>query len=87
MNRTLPGTGAEPLLPAQRLSLGEALAAYTSGSAYVNHLDESGAIQVGKLADLVVLDRDPFGGPPDEIASTAVAFTYVAGEPVYAAHH
>jgi predicted amidohydrolase YtcJ len=85
VNRALPGTAAEPLLPAQRLSLAEALAAYTTGSAYVNHLDETGAIEVGKLADLVVLDRDPFDGPPGEIASTAVAFTYVAGEQVYAA--
>jgi predicted amidohydrolase YtcJ len=88
VTRTLPGAAdgaAEPLLPEQRLSLGEALAAYTSGSAYVNHLDETGAIAVGKLADLVVLDRDPFGGPPDEIASTSVEQTYVAGERVYAA--
>jgi predicted amidohydrolase YtcJ len=88
VNRTLPGAagaGVEPLLPEQSLSLGEALAAYTSGSAYVNHLDETGAIAVGRLADLVVLDRDPFAGPPDEIASTSVALTYVAGERVYAA--
>jgi predicted amidohydrolase YtcJ len=88
VNRTLPGeagAGVEPLLPGQRLSLGEALAAYTSGSAYVNHLDETGAIAVGQLADLVVLDRNPFDGPPDEIASTSVALTYVAGERVYAA--
>jgi predicted amidohydrolase YtcJ len=85
VTRTLPGTGAEPLLPGQSLSLGEALAAYTAGSAYVNHLDETGAIEVGKLADLIVLDRDPFGGPPDEIASTAVDLTYVGGERVYTA--
>jgi predicted amidohydrolase YtcJ len=88
VNRTLPGAagaGVEPLLPEQSLRLGEALAAYTRGSAYVNHLDETGAIAVGKLADLVVLDRDPFGGPPDEIASTSVELTYVAGERVYAA--
>jgi predicted amidohydrolase YtcJ len=85
VHRALPGTAAEPLLPAQRLGLGEALAAYTSGSAYVNHLDETGAIEPGKLADLVVLDRDPFAGPPGEIAGTAVAFTYVGGEQVYAA--
>jgi len=84
VNRRLPGT-AEPLLPAQGLSLAEALAAYTAGSAYVNHLDETGAIEVGRLADLVVLDRDPFEGPPDEIASTAVELTYVGGERVYAA--
>jgi predicted amidohydrolase YtcJ len=84
VTRMLPGTGAEPLLPGQSLSLGEALAAYTTGSAYVNHLDETGAVEVGKLADLVVLDRDPFASPPDEIASVAVELTYVGGERVYA---
>ena len=88
VNRTLPGpagAAAEPLLPGQSLSLAEALAAYTAGSAYVNHLDETGAIEAGRLADLVVLDRDPFDGPPDEIASTTVELTYVGGEQVYAA--
>ena len=88
VNRRLPGSAgaaAEPLLPAQSLSLAEALAAYTAGSAYVNHLDETGGIEVGRLADLVVLDRDPFEGPPDEIASAAVELTYVGGERVYAA--
>ncbi len=91
VNRTLPGADggeAEPLLPGQRIGLGEALAAYTIGSAYVNHLDDqAGAIEVGRLADLVVLDRDPFRGAPGEIASTAVEFTYVAGQQVYAARH
>jgi predicted amidohydrolase YtcJ len=84
VNRRLPGSAAEPLLPAQSLPLGEALAAYTTGSAYVNHLDETGAIEVGRLADLVVLDRDPFAGPPEEIAGIGAAFTYVGGEQVYA---
>jgi len=90
VNRALPGStgaAAEPLLPGQRLSLAEALATYTTGSAYVNHLDETGAIEAGKLADLIVLDRDPFAHPPDEIAGAAVEFTYVAGERVYAASH
>jgi hypothetical protein len=85
VNRTLPGTPAEPLLPAQALGLGEALGAYTAGSAYVNHLDETGAIEEGMLADLVVLDRDPFDGPADEIAFTGVHSTYVAGQRVHAA--
>jgi predicted amidohydrolase YtcJ len=85
VTRTLPGTGSEPLLPGQSLSLGQALAAYTAGSAYVNHLDETGAVEVGKLADLVVLDRNPFGGPPEEIADVGVELTYVGGERVFAA--
>jgi predicted amidohydrolase YtcJ len=87
VNRTLPGAepGAEPLLPRQALTLAEALAAYTAGSAYVNHLDETGAVAPGYLADLVVLDRDPFAGPAGEIAAAAVALTYVEGQQVYAA--
>jgi len=88
VNRALPGAvgaEAEPLLPGQALGLAEALAAYTAGSAYVNHLDETGAIEAGKLADLIVLDRDPFSGPASEIASTAVEVTYVGGERVYTA--
>jgi len=89
VNRVLPpGEGdpaAGPLLPGQALSLAEAMAAYTAGSAYVNNLDETGAIAPGYLADLVVLDRDPFAGPPGEIASATVALTFVEGTEVYAA--
>jgi predicted amidohydrolase YtcJ len=87
VNRALPGAepGAEPLLPGQALTLAEALAAYTAGSAYVNHLDDTGAVAPGYLADLVVLDRDPFAGPAGEIAAAAVVLTYVEGQQVYAA--
>jgi|HubBroStandDraft_5_1064220.scaffolds.fasta_scaffold04441_5 predicted amidohydrolase YtcJ len=84
VNRALQGTDAEAFLPHQSLALGEAVAAYTRGSAYVNHLDdETGTIQIGKLADVVVLDRDPFTGPAGDIGSTGVLATYVQGEPVY----
>ena len=89
VNRSLPGaTGAEaePFLPAQGLELAEALAAYTAGSAYVNHLDGdggTGAIEPGMLADLVVLERDPFAHPPGDLGSTRVLATYVQGDAVY----
>jgi predicted amidohydrolase YtcJ len=87
VNRSLPPDDPyhdpRPFLPGQRLSLAAALTAYTAGSAYVNHLDEAGTIAVGRLADLVVLDRDPFAGDPAEIARTRVMATYVGGEPVY----
>jgi hypothetical protein len=89
VNRAFPPEpgepAAEPLLPGQALTLAEAMAAYTAGSAYVNQLDETGAIAAGYLADLVVLDRDPFAAPPGEIAAATVALTYVEGERVYAA--
>ncbi|MFD5395758.1 amidohydrolase [Streptomyces sp. NPDC127097] len=76
---------APVFLPEQRIDLGAALAAYTAGSAYANHLDETGTIQPGKLADLVVLDRDPFDGADEEIAAARVLQTFVGGERVYAA--
>jgi predicted amidohydrolase YtcJ len=87
VNRALPGaTGAdaEPFLPAQRLDLAEALAAYTIGSAYVNHLDsETGRVQPGFLADLAVLGADPFAGAARDIGSIGVEQTYVSGERVF----
>ncbi len=75
----------DAFLPEQRLDLGTALTAYTAGSAYVNRLDDTGSIRVGALADLVVLDRDPFSGPADAIADTKVLQTFVDGRRVYAA--
>ncbi|MEV5879041.1 amidohydrolase [Streptomyces sp. NPDC052101] len=85
VNRVEPGAAGPVFLPGERLGLADALHAYTAGSAYVNHLDDTGRVAVGALADLVVLDRDPFAGPPQAIAETAVALTYVEGERVYAA--
>lgn len=87
VNRRAPEDppSAPVFLPEQRIDLGAALAAYTAGSAYANHLDETGTIQPGKLADLVVLDRDPFDGADEEIAATRVLQTFVGGERVYAA--
>ena len=60
-----------------------AFAAYTSGSAWVNHRDGAGLVAPGRVADLVVLDRDPFAAPASEIGATQVVSTWVAGEPVY----
>ncbi|MFJ1967391.1 amidohydrolase [Streptomyces sp. NPDC087903] len=88
VNRIAQGApeGTPAFLPQQRLDLGAAIAAYTAGSAYVNHLDDTtGSITVGKSADLVLLDRDPFSGPPEEIATTRVLETFVEGERVHAA--
>jgi predicted amidohydrolase YtcJ len=83
VNRVLPGTGRDPFIPGQRLSPAVALRAYTAGSAFVNHLDDTGRIEPGFRADLAVLDRDPFAGPPDEIGATGVAMTFVDGKRVF----
>ena len=87
VNRTVFGelgrAGTEPFLPEQRLSLETAFAAYTSGSAWVNHRDGAGLVAPGLVADLVVLDRDPFAAPASEIGAAQVVSTWVAGEPVF----
>lgn len=76
----------EPFLPEQAIDLATSLTAYTAGSAWVNHLDaDTGTIEEGKYADLVVLDRDPFAGPAAEIGETRVLQTFVEGERVFAA--
>jgi predicted amidohydrolase YtcJ len=74
----------EPLLPDERLDLVDALAAFTAGSAYVNHLDgETGTLEVGKAADLAVLDRDLFDRDAGAIGEARVVGTFVDGRPVY----
>ncbi|CCK25459.1 metal-dependent glycoprotease [Streptomyces davaonensis JCM 4913] len=85
VNRVAPGSAGPVFLPGERIGLAEALTAYTAGSAYVNRLDDTGVVRPGALADLVVLDRDPFAAPPEEIAAARVALTFVGGERVYAA--
>ncbi|MFC7262829.1 amidohydrolase [Streptomyces lutosisoli] len=86
VNRVAPDAGDTPVfLPAERIGLAEALVAYTAGSAYVNHLDDTGEVRADALADLVVLDRDPFDGAAEAIGDTRVAQTYVGGARVYAA--
>jgi predicted amidohydrolase YtcJ len=76
----------DAFLPEQAIDLATSVSAYTAGSACVNHLDHAtGTIEVGKFADLAVLDRDPFAGPADEIGATRTLQTFVEGERVYAA--
>ena len=73
-----------PFLPAESLTLIEALAAFTSGSAYVNHLDDvTGTLEVGKLADLVVLDRDLTGPDAGLPGDARVLLTLSEGQVVF----
>ena len=68
----------------ERISLHEAIAAYTINGAYVNFLDEeTGSIEAGKLADLIVLDRNLFDIKPEEISDAQVLMTILDGKPVY----
>ena len=74
----------EAFLPDERIELVDALSAFTAGSAWVNHVDaETGSIEVGKAADLAVLDRDLFDRSAGAIGEARVVATFVDGEPVY----
>jgi len=83
--RVAPPIGSgRTLLPEERISLAEAVEAFTLGSAIANHLDDvTGTIDVGKLADLVVVDRDLFA-PDAGLPSKAKALlTLVGGAVVF----
>jgi predicted amidohydrolase YtcJ len=88
VSRTSYDDPREAFLPEQALDLTTAFAAYTSGSAWVNgrdRTDGAGVLADGHAADLVVLDRDPFTGPVEEIGATRVTSTWVDGRRVYEA--
>jgi predicted amidohydrolase YtcJ len=75
--------GSEVFLPDERLDLIDAFAAFTAGSAYVNHFDDTGTLEVGKAADLVILDGNPFAPDAGAIGDTRVLLTLVAGRTVF----
>ena len=78
------GGTAAPLGTNESISLAEAITNYTLNAAYVNFLDhEVGSIEVGKQADLIVLDRDLFDIPPDQINEAKVTATLFNGKLVF----
>ena len=86
--RCRPATGRahdETFLPEQRITLDEAIRAFTLGSARVNHLDDrTGTLTVGKEADLVVVDRDLSTQDLEGLGEARVECTLVAGRAVHA---
>ncbi len=85
VNRQAPsGQPAGGWLPEQRLTLDEALAAWTSGSAHAEHAETSkGDLRTGMLADVAVLDRDIAASGASELATFGVAATIVGGRVVF----
>lgn len=85
LTRRAPGTRLPGWLPEQRLSLHDALAAYTRNGAFLSHLErETGSVEVGKWADLVVLERNLFSVEPEQIHRVRVVQTYLQGQPLLA---
>ncbi|MEM8498153.1 MAG: amidohydrolase [Pseudomonadota bacterium] len=81
-----PGDPQSPVQPriSERLTIDELLRGYTIDAAYQLHMDDKiGSIEVGKLADLVQLDRDVFTADPHEIHTIEVVMTMMDGQVVY----
>ncbi len=71
-------------IPEERINLETALAAYTAGVAYLNFQEhETGTLEAGKYADLVVLDRNLFEVPANKIHQASVVLTLLEGRTVY----
>jgi predicted amidohydrolase YtcJ len=75
----------EPFHPEQRITREEAIRLYTINNAYLTFSEnDRGSIEKGKLADLIVLDRDLLECPLEEMPQTQVLQTYVGGKQVFA---
>jgi predicted amidohydrolase YtcJ len=78
--------GKQEYFPAQRLTMDQAISAYTTGSAFAEFEDkEKGKLMPGMLADFIVLDRDITGASPEKLLGTKVLRTVVGGKTVYEA--
>ena len=81
---TLDGKNPGGWFPEQKITLPEAIEAYTMGSAYAEFREtEKGSLTTGKLADIVVLDSNLFAIPPEKIKDASVRFTITNGKIVY----
>jgi predicted amidohydrolase YtcJ len=82
--RTIDGANPDGWVPAQRISVAQAVTAYTSGNAHACYLeDKLGTLESGKYADLVVLSDDIFAVDPIQIENVEVDLTMVEGTVVY----
>lgn len=78
--------GKQEYFPDQRLTMDQAIAAYTQGSAFAEFAEkDKGKLAPGMLADFVVLDRDVTASSPEKILATKVLRTVVGGKTVYEA--
>jgi predicted amidohydrolase YtcJ len=76
--------GGQVITEDERLTVAQALRAWTVGSAYAEHQEhEKGSLTPGKLADFVVLADDPLEVDPQQISDIEVLRTYVGGEQEY----
>jgi predicted amidohydrolase YtcJ len=84
MTRQTPGGSPTMVGEDQRISLDDALRIFTvNGAIHQGHRSVVGSIEPGMLADVIVLDRNPYEAPPTQIHTTKVKLTFIAGEKVF----
>jgi len=84
--QTKEGTPAKGFLPEQRLTVAQAVEAYTLGAAFAGRREKTeGSIEVGKVADLIIISQNIFDINPHKIGATKVVATIVGGRLVYQA--
>ena len=82
--RTLDGQNPAGWVPEQKISVEEALRAYTTGASFAGFSEKSvGSLQSGYLADIVILDRDILAEPVDSLGSARIRMTISNGKVVY----
>ena len=73
-----------PYRPEERISLKQAIESATYTGAYADFMENStGTLEPGKLADIIVIDRDLFSLPPEDINKAHVVATYLQGKKVF----
>jgi len=82
--RTLDGKNPNGWVPDQKITVGEALRAYTHGNAWATFNEQKwGTLAAGRFADVVVLDHDPFAVPAESLGTIKPRYTIVGGRVVY----
>jgi predicted amidohydrolase YtcJ len=82
--QTTDGKPAGGFVPEQRITLPQAIEAYTMGVAYAGKREKTeGSLETGKLADMIIVDQDLFQIDPHKIDQTRVMLTMVGGKVVY----
>jgi predicted amidohydrolase YtcJ len=84
--QTAEGTPADGFVPGQRLTVAQAVDGYTLGAAFAGRREKTeGSLEVGKLADLIIISQNIFDINPHKIGATKVLTTIVGGRLVYQA--
>lgn len=82
--RTLDDRNPNGWVPEQKISVGEALRAYTYGNAWATFSEQKwGTLAAGRFADVIVLDKDPFAIPAESLGTVKPRYTIAGGRVVY----